>query len=342
MYLKNVKRVYLVVAVNLAMLLVLCIPWSALAVPVPAVKPAAPGRLLFFQQGAEGLTLSNPDGTEQQQLNFTANNQALLSPDGKQVASLAFGFERVGWRTPACRLCVRGLGKDDPTTTLEVYASTFAWSPDGSQLAVSDFDPNQPPEKFEATHSFVNVKTKEQTPLPLPPGQFIRDWSRDGKYLLTEQRRTPNGRVTGNRLFLMNVDGTEAKAITPEKASFSGGRLSPDGRRLLALGYGSSKPGTLLRRIPVVFEVATGKMTQVPGLPENAETESCCWSQDGKRIAYSWKELPEGKVDDAGYNHKETSSRVTVCDVDGSNARNIGTAKAESPLFTIFGCIDWR
>ncbi len=310
-----------------------------------APKPANPGRILFFQQGTNKLSTINPEGKEQNTLSLDAPGDtgvtgvASFSPDGKQIALLGVTY-RDG--TPSTKLYVHTVGKDAPPIDLEVYCTTFAWSPDGSQLAVSDFNTStSPDEKFEATHAFVNLKTKKQMPLPLPSGQFILDWSRDGKHLLTEQRAV-NGKPAGNRLFLMNLDGTEVKAVTSGQASFFNGRLSPDGLRLLALGFTGSKPGTLSRAIPVVFELATGKMSEIPGVSENAMAESCCWSPDGKRIAYSWKELPEGKINDDGYFSKETQAHLTVCEMDGSNPRKIASAKGKGPTFVIFGCIDWR
>ncbi len=85
--------------------------------------------------------------------------------------------------------------------------------------------------KPSADHGVVNVKTKEKTVLKLPDDQYITDWSRDGKHLVTTRVWPEAG------IFLMNGDGTEHEALTAKRlpAGKYGllGRLSPDGKRLL-------------------------------------------------------------------------------------------------------------
>ena len=68
--------------------------------------------------------------------------------------------------------------------------------------------------------------------------------------------------------------------------------------------------------------------------------QAYCWSPDGKQIAYSWRELHEGKPEDV--QNKETESFLVVCDPDGKNAKTIATEKGMGQGAITIGLIDWR
>ena len=89
----------------------------------------------------------------------------------------------------------------------------------------------------------------------------------------------------------------------------------------------------------VVLDIQTGKSVAVD-LPPKCELLGHCWSPDGKRIAYTWKERHEGKPEDLV--KKETKSSLVVCDPDGKNAKTIATEKGGSPWEVTVGRVDWR
>ena len=138
-----------------------------------------------------------------------------LSPDGKYLAFSvrSEGFEKQPILNPnRCKLHVRELTEKGLGTDLDILCESFAWSADGSQIAVTDWA--EGPDK---QHHLVDVKTKEKKPLKLPDNHVIRDWTRDGKYLLTNSSvMKDEKRII--RMHLMNLDGTEHKALTDEKA----------------------------------------------------------------------------------------------------------------------------
>lgn len=86
-----------------------------------------------------------------------------------------------------------------------------------------------------------------------------------------------------------------------------------------------------------VLDLATGKIIAVEDLPLNGEIQSYCWSPDGKRIAYAWRE--QHAADGA---NKETESFLVVCDPNGKNAKTIATEKAPGQGSINIGHIDWR
>jgi hypothetical protein len=72
----------------------------------------------------------------------------------------------------------------------------------------------------------------------------------------------------------------------------------------------------------------------------NGTVCGACWSPDGQRIAYAWRQVVE-KPDEV----MECESFLLVCDADGKNEQTIATEKmtgfraARIPVLTV---LDWR
>src|SRR5262249_51104552 len=268
----------------------------------PKPLPQGPNKLLFYRAGH--LTLIDPDGKNDKKVSEDRARfmpgDARLSPDGKKLAFLIQIEENPQpGRDPRRALYVRGLEEKEPGTDMGVECQMFAWSPDGTELVYSDFVDGD--KKPETAHGIVHVKTKEKTTLKLPEGHMITDWSRDGKYFLTT---SIDGVVTQEKfpttkLHLLNRDGTEHKALTDGKQIALFGRLSPDGTRVLhdVLTIPKDKLGEAKHEM-YVLDIATGKSTRVEEQPLNGEVMGYCWSPDGKRIAYCWREVHKGKSEE--------------------------------------------
>lgn len=96
-----------------------------------------------------------------------------------------------------------------------------------------------------------------------------------------------------------------------------------------------------MKRELFVQDLATGKRAPVQDLPLNGDLQAYCWSPDGKKIAYSWREVhQEGKPEELV--DKETESFLVVCDPDGKNAKTIVTEKGRGQWLITIGTIDWR
>jgi RNA polymerase sigma factor (sigma-70 family) len=293
-----------------------------------ARKPEGPNRLLVGW--ADRLSLIDPTGKNEKGLLSVRSHRdgVRLAPDGKRVAFMASDPTATEF---TALLHVADVG-DKVGRSLGVSPRAFAWSPAGAEIAYTEF--LTPDKKLSATHGIVNEKTGAKTELKLPDDHYITDWSRDGKHFVTT-RIWPHAGV-----FLMNRDGTEHKALTEKRlpaGSYGvGGRLSPDGKRLLFRVVMPEK-GKLAKMELAVLDVATGKVTPVADVPINGEVQSYCWSPDGKRIAYAWAEELEGKPEDlAG---AEIESQIVVCEPDGKDARVIASRRGR--LITIPG-MDWR
>ena len=282
----------------------------------------------------------DPDGKNETKLSEDGKlyhpGGAMLSPDGKRIATLVPGPLPPDDGTHAAKrriatLHVRGIDEKEPGTSLGVECQLFVWSGDGTEILCCDFVDGPDKKTPDATHVIVNVKTKEKTPVKLPPDHIAFDWSRDGKFFLTT--RVAGGsdmpEAMSARQYLMNRDGSEHKALTDDKQLAIFGRFSPDGTRAL---FGvMPKPEKDKRKPPcrelVVLDIATGKQTKVEDVPINAEIQGYCWSPDGKRIAYTWRQLHDGEPKDVI--DRETESHLVISDPDGKNAKTILTEKGQ-------------
>ena len=303
---------------------------------VPKPLPQGPNKIAVSRAGH--LVLIDPDGkneTKVLKLEDTVNLDSedfRLSPDGKRIAVIAYA-ERPGAGGDFLnkKIVVRELGKDGPGTDLGVGKFVF-WSGDGTELLIAEFTYGAPGAAPTTSHAIVNLATKARTAVKLPADHIVSDWSRDGKFLLTTQSFTSNGgQSTAPRVWLMNRDGTEPKALTDGKHLCVLGKFSPDGKRVLFMEEEKSD------RKLTVFELATGKATPVEHVPENADLLAYCWSPDGKQIAYTWRKIPDG-MPVAG---QETESFLVVCDSDGKNARTVATEKSALSRDALVG-VDWR
>ncbi len=315
----------------------------------PKPLPKGPNKILLYH--SDSLVLIDPDGKNEKQLPRGSEEYhptgAMLSPDGKQVAVLILeplppddGVP--GAKRRMARLHVRGIDEKGPGTDFGV-CQMFSWSPDGSELVCGEFDDAGEGKSLTSKHWIVNVKTKEKTELKIPADHIVTDWLRDGnRFLTTQVKNDPANPLA--RLYLMNRDGTEHKTLTGEKQFVLVGRMSPDGKRVLCMEATLPKDGKVApgsaKRVLTTLDLTTGNLTPVADFPLNGEIQGYCWSPDGKRIAYAWREIHEGKPEDLI--EKETESHLVVCDADGKNQKTIVTEKGKGQWHITIGQIDWR
>lgn len=320
--------------------------------PKPAAQakpaPAGPNKILVMRAGK--LILIDPDGKNEKPVSdkgalYHPGGGAQLSPDGKALAVQVQGPQPPDDGTPGPRrwptsLHVRGLDEKEPGTDLGIQCQMFCWSPDGTQIACSEFEDGPGTKVPEVTHTIVNVKTKEKTPLKLPANHVMMNWSGDGKYILTMSVDASNKDAPKAQLHLMNRDGTEHKGLTDGSRILAFGRLSPDGTRVLCMEIEMPKDKPKMFRKLVTVDVVTGKISPVEDVPLNAELQGFCWSPDSKKIAYAWREVHDGKPEEV--REKETESHLVVADADGKNAKTIVSEKGQNPGQITLGAPDWR
>lgn len=323
---------------------------APVVVPVPLEpkpKLVGPNRILVFRNG--GLSLVDPDGKNEKKLDDAKTEYhpsgARLSPDGKSIAVLVLGplppddGTRGPKRRPAS-LHVRKLDEKAPGTDLGVQCLSFAWSPDGTQIACSEAT-DETWQKLDAKHFAIDVKTKKQTKLQVPGSHIITDWVPTERYFVTSSFTNRDNKPEA-RVALWDVGGWHVGGGTDSKILAFHGRVSPDGKRILFTlntPPPPGKPGPAKRELAVV-DLDTDKMTVLADQPLNADVQGYCWSPDGKRIAYTWRQVHEGRPDDVG--DKETESHLVICDADGKNQKTILTEKGKTATAVTLGGVDWR
>jgi len=338
-------------------------PAMRLAAPAPALAPhgtdpappktapkllsKGPNKLIFYRNG--NLTLIDPDGKNAatvatyDPLTLPAGF-VILSPNGTHCADLLDIRKRDDGPKQPVNLYVRKLDTKESWIDLGVNPGTFVWSPNGTEIACSEFDTGPLDKEQRSVTSFVvNIETKEKTALKLPNGHMITDWSRDGKHFLTTVESLTKDGPTARQYLMNNRDGSEHTPVGDAKTISGVGRLSPDGKRVLCYwseGPDKEKKGALIKARLAVIDVATRKVTKVADTPLNGELHEYCWSPDGKRIAFTWREIHDGKPEDVI--NKETESHLIVCDPDGQNQKTVVTEKGQGQYHATISGLDWR
>ncbi|MBN9522271.1 sigma-70 family RNA polymerase sigma factor [bacterium] len=324
------------------------VPMPRAVVPRPvaprAAAPVAGPNKLFFCQG-DHFYLCDPDGRNSRVVTHPDcrdphPTSCALSPDGKTVAYARNTDDR---HRREFKLLVFAADGTGPATDLGDGRAIldFLWAGDGTRLAVTTADPKaEALATAELRHEAVDVATGRRTRLPIPAGHHLTDWSRDGKRFLTAQfTYGPNGPEAVRTWILDRHGKTVREIVAPAKMEAGGGRFSPDGRRVL---YDVHRPGAAgLPDTLMVLDLVTGTSTPVAGIPPGGHLAGCCWSPDGRRVAYTWQsnrvESKPGHLDP----NQKIELRAIVCDPDGRNATEIASNRSTAANWS-FGTIDWR
>ena len=228
--------------------------FGAAAGTASATPPGTNGRISFMRMDDTGqwqTWVANPDLSSQQQLTTAATNSsgwAVWSPDG---ARLAFLSDRTDPDLGdddfhADIFTMRADGSDVRQVTDGVgYSSTPAWSPDGRLLALAADRGSYPSEEgiflirpdgtgLRRVTTLPATSTYQESPRFSPDGtRLVFTEFRGGK----EQKffHRPGGNLVGEQsaLFVVNVDGSRLRQVTPWGARVGDADWSPAGTRLV-------------------------------------------------------------------------------------------------------------
>lgn len=313
------------------------------AKPVAQAKPV--NRLIVWRQGE--LFLMDPDGKNEKRFldrDRKATQQAVLSPDGTTVAWLMHITAPPGTPIPVPlpknTVHIRKIDEKE-ATEIKVSGLFITWSPDGRELLLTDFERGAMGVKV--VHTVVDVASKKETVLSLPDGHTAHGYTPDGKGFITlaEFKRGKPGAAT----FFVSRDGKDLEVVSDPAYSTTWTRLSPDGKTLLFMGMKTPvnelSPIDAVRLNRLYLQPIGGEVVELADAPKNAELIGFCWSPDGKRIAYTWRQVHAEKAEEGKADERETECHLSVCDADGKNHKTILTEKGKAGS-TILLDVDWR
>jgi Tol biopolymer transport system component len=172
--------------------------------------------------------------------------------------------------------------------------------------------------------------------LELPAGVRLLDCSPDGKTLLVVQRRDKR-----DHLGLVAMTGRkEVRELLTLHGKFERrvGRFSPDGKKVLYTDADPADKAAMRRGMsskPYLLDLATKESQALADFPTNGLALGVAWSPDGKRVAYTWKQVHRDKA-------VQTEDFLIIVDADGRNARTVASGKCNNATNPNFGVIDWR
>jgi TolB protein len=265
---------------------------------VPSPVASASGWLAYqsLAAGGDGVFLVRPDGSEDHEIltEFPGDRaHPDYSRDGKRLAVDQLADEESpshvyvadadgahARRLPPCPL-PKCAGHSQP-----------AWSPDGRRLAVAtdiDVRPPQPPKRFGiAIIDLAKGTERSVVENPYSTGQnLFPRWSPDGRRLVFWRDRERAGGFE-TAVFVINVNGSGLRRLTPWGLLAGDPDWSPDGNRILFTThplFEFSDAGQ--SELHTIRPDGTGLRRLTNYGPNGPRATQSRWTPDGKAILYT-------------------------------------------------------
>jgi len=255
--------------------------------PSQATLPGRNGRIMYQDTVGKRVQLFSirPDGTGRRQLTHFADGDAVNSAwshDGRRIA-----FER-DFADHAGIFTMNADGSDLRSLTPAGLQGMPAYSPDGGTIVYDrtlgeEGKPSADDALWLMDPAGGNQRrlTAQQAP-GHPKFEVQPEFSPDG--LRVAFARTESD--TRSAVFVIGVDGTSERRLTPWELGAIMPHWSPDGRRIAFNSYPDAHPKGVSSNVYVVNADGSRlhRITDVRGGKRNAGMGS--WSPDGRRIAF--------------------------------------------------------
>ena len=218
---------------------------------------------------------------------LNCNNDKALSPDGKQLAFSA--------STPASHGSEVFLAKADGSgakqMTTEVPSYFHGWSPDGSVLAFVAYRHGS--QQFNV-YTIPTAGGSETTRTDVPFHNDGPDYSPDGKWIYINSDRSGKEAIWRFPAKAQGAPNQGAEMVLSDRLEDWFPHISPDGKRMVYIGYPAGTPTHNSRELQVELKLTTVSGDQVD---KNARTivttmggqgslNVNSWAPDSKRFAY--------------------------------------------------------
>jgi Tol biopolymer transport system component len=311
--------------------------------PFPAAAQQPPRRFFVLtrdevnaQKSAnakDALAVIERDGTRWTQTTPEIERGGRLSPDTMKYAWVQNGSEE----KPRATLHIVDLRKNAPPIKVpfDGVLGRCYWSRDGRELVVAIFSIV----KGERTHRTWRLSADglKTVALPILATEFVRDWSRDGRWLVTTSTRHAPGEKppppTQQEVRIIHPDGTgdrvfrrAASFLHPDgrvapTSSMSPPEFSPNSRLLFCIERESTSGGRqptdsdpIRIMVQRLTEETPKEVTRAGG--EKEQLGGVCWSPDSRSLVLH---LQNGS-------RRATDTRFEVYDLNGKLIRTVSAS----------------